>query len=113
MATHHLRSADSERPGSDSVPATPATEAIRDALALRHGEWDARRAGVLDLAAEALAELHGALVGRVARLEQLRPAKYMRGALRGEHAQTRSFRRPSCCRGRRSPSTCAAKSSRG
>lgn len=65
---------------------TPATEAIRDALALRHPEWDARRPAVQDLAAEALAEMHALLVGRVARLEQLRPAKYMREALRGERA---------------------------
>lgn len=65
---------------------TPAAEPIRDALALRHPEWDPRRPTVLDLAAEALAPMHARLVGRVAKLEALRPAKYVREALRGERA---------------------------
>ena len=65
---------------------TPRAAPIRDALALRHQAWDPRRPAVLDLAAEALAPMHARLVGRVAKLEALRPAKYVREALRGERA---------------------------
>ena len=72
--------------GSGGSDLTPAAEPIRDALALRHPEWDPRRPTVLDLAAEALAPMHARLVGRVAKLEALRPAKYIREALRGERA---------------------------
>ncbi len=85
MATVVMMRENKRREG-EPARASPTTDAIFDALALRHGEWDARRPDVLPLAAAALAELHAALSGRVARLEQLRPAKYLREALRGERA---------------------------
>jgi len=74
-----------DRQGSHPEELSPA-DCIRAHLGRRHRKWDLTRPGVLALAADALAAAHACLVGRVARIEQLRRAKYLREALRGEKA---------------------------